>query len=152
MKRSRDNHIASGEAFRTGILLIVMIAGTVSAGDFSFYSIGRGLYYDQTGGGAPLVKAPYSGLFTAEVIPVSNYVTSVGVTLPTGGHVYLDSHFGSPYFEWDRTLNQAALEAAFPSGNYTFQIGTFHFGFVYVTNTMAPNAGSTYSHGRSGDR
>ena len=116
---------------------MIISGNAISAGDFSFYSIGRGLYYDQTGGGAPLPKAPYAGLFTAEVVPVSNRVTSVAVTLPTGGHVFPTHALGQPYFSWDRTVDQAGLETGFANGNYTFQIGTFSSGFVYVTNAMA---------------
>jgi hypothetical protein len=146
MKPGKSNHIHSAHLFGAAILLLVIFGNAVSAGDFSFYSIGRGLYYDQTGGGAPLAKAPYAGLFITEVVPVANHVNSVAVTLPTGGHVFPTHSFGQPYFSWDRAIDQVALETGFPNGNYTFQISTFSSGFVYLTNTISsgsyPNAPS----------
>jgi hypothetical protein len=123
---------------------MLIFSSMLSAADFTFYSIARGLYYDQTGGGGPLVKTPYAGLFTAKVVQVTNRVIFVTVTLPTGGHVSPSSSFGQPYVSWDRAFDQASLESGFPNGNYTFQISMSPSGVAYVTNMMTsgsyPNA------------
>jgi hypothetical protein len=116
----------------------------MSAGDFSSYSIAKGTYYDQTAGGAPVLKGPLPCLFNAQVVPTAQLV-SARVTGPTNtASSFLSQKFSGPWNSWVRFASQSALDSSFPPGNYTFDIFSFAHGHQFVTNTLAagsfPNA------------
>jgi len=119
----------------------------LTAGDFSFCSIAKGVYYDQTAGGAPVLKLSRPYLFNAQVVPVANLVFTAQVTPPIGNvrHLYQQSlASGAPFGFWDRAATQAALDTAYPDGDYTFDIFSSSDGHQFVTNTIVagsfPNA------------
>src|SRR6185369_15110779 len=129
-----------------GILLVAAAigSGTVLAGDFTFYSIGKGVYYDQTAGGAPALKQLNPYWFHAQVLPVSSSV-SARLKVPTG--LFWTSLIRRVPFALNPTLDtwthkstQAELDAAFPIGDYTFDVFSFVDGDQFVTNTMVPGA------------
>ena len=130
---------------------MVISGKAVSAGDFSFYSIGRGLYYNQTGGGAPLPKTPYAGLFTAEVVPVANRVTSVAVTLPTGGHVFPLHSLGQPYFSWGRAVDPGDTNRIADVFVRDLQSATTTLVSVGAISTNNPPMGASESPGLTPD-
>jgi len=133
-----------------GALLLagVIGSGTVLAADFTFYSIAKGVYYDQTAGGVPVLKQPRSYWFHAQVLPVS---TSVSARLKVPTSLFWTSLFrrvpfavSSSLDAWTSTSIQADLDAAFPNGDYTFDVFSGANGDQFVTNTMVagtlPNA------------
>ncbi len=55
---------------RNGILLIAGIYNSpLFASGFPFCTIGKGIYFDQTAGGNPVLKSPYPCLFNVTVLP-----------------------------------------------------------------------------------
>jgi len=123
------------------VTIISFLAPLVSAGDFSFYSIGKGLYYDQFAGGQPVLRSPRSWLFTAQLVASSNAVFSVTLGKLPLGSLSLSPNFPAPNI-WTavrRHATQQELDGTFPATNYSFRILTINDGIVFVTNSM-PNA------------
>jgi len=119
--------------------LIGICTNTLWAGSFAFCSIGKGLYYDQTAGGAPVIKQSPPYLFNAEVMQVSN-VSFISVIGPPGHGFSLPlqpSGNGGPYAFWGRALDQAGLNVVYPNGDYTFDLYSFPQGHQYFTNMLA---------------
>jgi hypothetical protein len=134
---------------RSGLRILALCsvaASPLSAVDFSFCGLGKGTYFDQTQGGAPVPKlsAPY--LMYARVAATGSGVF-VKLVPPIGFPRDLNRLSPLTAFElWDRKATPATLDSAYPAGIYLFDIGTFSSGHQYVTNHLAngslPNAPS----------
>ena len=133
---------------RLGFLFLTVscLAANAVASDFSSYSTGKGIYYDQTAGGTPVMKSPYPYWFHAQVVSLAPFLT-VSVTGPTNSSsAELSGPHSSPGLleGWVRHTNQASLDSRFLNGNYAFDIFSFIHGHQFVTNTLAtgsfPNA------------
>jgi Bacterial Ig-like domain len=105
----------------------------VQAGDVTVYGIGKNQVYEQTSASAvtPASSGAYS--FSAFAIPTSaDSISFVTVTPPSGDTQYLDST--SSGFQMESPFaTPAELNAAFPSGQYTFTAQSMDF-----TSTAGP--------------
>jgi hypothetical protein len=121
-----------------GILLMVICTNTLSAGSSGFCSIGKGLYYDQAVGGAPVIRQYRSHLLTAQLIQVTN-VSWAKVWLPPSfrGLRYLQPlGRGGPFAFWDGAPDQTILDTLYPNGDWSFDIYFSPTGHQYFTNTL----------------
>lgn len=138
----------SAGGFSAGLFFLVAMVGIVSAGDFGSYSVGKGIYYDQTMGGDPVLKLPFPYRFHARVAPIKSGLTA-SVKGPASAfwsslNRYLSFSVDPALETWEREATQAELDTAFPDGDYAFDIFSFQTGHQFVTNTLAagvfPNA------------
>jgi hypothetical protein len=121
-----------------GILSMVICTNTLSADSSGFCSIGKGLYYDQAAGGAPVLRQYRSHLFTAQLIQVTN-LSSAWVNGPLPAYCSLqpsDKEHMGPFTFWAGAPDQARLDTLYPNGDYTFDIYSFPQGHRYFTNTL----------------
>ena len=90
------------------------------------FSAGKLYFYDQNTAGAPVPNDTAAYAFTATTSLASNVVaTAATVTLATGGApVPLTQNFlhHEDYYLFDYKTNQADFEAAYPQGNYVFNV------------------------------
>jgi len=90
------------------------------------FSAGKLYFYDQNTAGAPIPNDTAAYSFSAATSLASNVVaTAATVTLPTGGApVVLTQNFlhHEDYNFFDFKTNAAAFEAAYPQGNYVFNV------------------------------
>jgi hypothetical protein len=93
---------------------------------YTAFDILKGIYYQQTSAAAPSLETnipPY--IFSASVSLSSNQsVSGVTVQLPNSSVSNLTSSFFTPtdYTLAEETTNQAALDALFGNGTYTFNV------------------------------
>jgi hypothetical protein len=140
-----DNTLLAGA---TGVVLFasrtafdLRTAGAGTGPDVRTYRLFKGQHYVQTGAGEPVLAEPTPYEFSTEVeMALLQSVASVSLRLPNNQIQPLRAN------ETDFSLHVeyaslAALESAFPSGNYTFTISTAHDG---VRTPTLPLAGDTY--------
>ena len=97
-------------------------AGGAAESDFTWCSIGKGLYYNQTVGSSPELRPFWPWLFNAEVDDVAFPSVSATLRTPSGQSRSLnqpESYPAGPFYFWDRKADKAGLDAAYPNGNYT---------------------------------
>jgi hypothetical protein len=89
------------------------------------FIVGKIHFYDQTSAGAPTLEPEIPYFFTASTTLASNR-TATGITLttPPGGVSNLTQNFVAPenYFLFGIYSNLTAFNAAFPAGNYVFNV------------------------------
>ena len=101
--------------------------------------LAKGVSYGQTAVGTPVIAdQPYQ--FTAQVVGRTTDVTSANLQPPSGSAVPLLFN-GSDKFRIKPTYrSQAALDADFPNGSYTFTVQTVHNGLRTVPLTLTGNS------------
>jgi hypothetical protein len=109
---------------RVAFLLMASI-GFSFADEFSFCSVGKGIYYDQTGGGNPVLKMPRTYWFRAELRP-EGYFQWAQLKPPVGSSIPLFRATPvTPFMAWRGFTNETSLNAAFSEGDYVFVSGNF---------------------------
>ncbi len=108
----------------------------------SYFVVSKASYYEQNSSSAPALNAavPYSFLAEIENLPTLPVSASSYIAPPTGatGAIGLVS-FSAGYRYTNGYANQAALDAAFPNGTYTFHINTSSGGYV-VPLALSPES------------
>ncbi len=138
-----------------GVRLMPALGGLVSAGFVaalspqillastgSYYVVSKASYYEQNSSSAPglNVAVPYSFLAEIENLPTLPVSASSYVAPPTGGTGAIAlTPFSAGYRYTAGYANQAALNAAFPNGTYTFHINTSSGGYV-VPLALSPQS------------
>lgn len=127
------------------VTLISSISLTLSAGDFTFYSVGKGQYYDQAAGGLPVSKLPFPHLFYAQVMQQSNgpfppiqTATVRSTSWPASQTRSLtgSATSGFPVTFGNRYQTPDQLDTDYPGGDYQFNIQTMHDGLQIVTVSL----------------
>jgi len=107
---------------------------TMRATDIGSIALAKGQQWNQTGAGALALADSDAFFFNASVDFLQYYSgTNVTLRLPNGTLKPMSSAQGNYVFESFNT--QAALDAAYPDGQYTFTIHSSLFG--YRTNTLS---------------
>src|SRR5262245_38613532 len=103
-----------------------------AAGDVTDYMITKGQFFNQTSASSPTALTPSGFVFQAEVgASASDSVSSANVMLPNGTNRTLTFDGTNTFAFTDVRNSRTALDAAFPTGTYAFEIITFNDG----TNT-----------------
>src|SRR5579875_2546726 len=100
--------------------LLVFICSGARASDISYVDMYRNVSYQQTGNGNTL---SLNGTFFYVDLnsTTANAYTSAFVTLPGGSSIPLSQTDPTDYaYQTDLLPNQAAMDAMFPTGTYTF--------------------------------
>jgi len=113
---------------------MVLCSNTLPADSPGFCSLAKGLYYDQTVGGPPVIRQHRSHLFNAQVMQVSN-VYGASLIKPVPYHLQPLGPRG-PFTWWDGAPDQTGLDSRYPNGDYTFDIEPGPPGHGYFTNTL----------------
>ena len=108
----------------------------------SYYVVSKASYYEQNSSSATALNAavPYSFLAEIENLPTLPVTASSSVAPPSGGTGAIAlTPFSAGYRYTAGYANQAALDAAFPNGTYTFHINTSSSGYV-VPLALSPQS------------
>src|SRR3954469_19445025 len=125
-----------------GVLLL--IASGAHATDVIDYSISKGIYYEQTGGGMPVALTNNGYIFDAKVdLSQAGFASGAQVYTP-GADTQILAVDGDT-LEYKKKYNTPTkLDSNFPEGLYTLSINTAHEGTRSVTLNLAgpafPNA------------
>ncbi len=120
------------------LYLSVTIAGHAQSG-LSLYLVGKGQFYSQTNSTTPVLQTDGPYRFSAFVNDDPSDVTSATIKPPGKSALTLTNDSGQVDVE-DRFTTKALLDAAYPSGTYTFNIGTVNEGSNSVSLSLTNDA------------
>jgi hypothetical protein len=133
--------------------LLAVAVPIAHASDISYVDIYRNISYQQTGNGNTL--SLNGTFFSAELnATAANAYTSASVSVPNGPTIALPQTAPGDYsYQTDLLTNQAAMDAAFPTGTYTFtgtnggvtDTATLNYGSDDYSQTLPYLTGSDYS-------
>jgi hypothetical protein len=104
-----------------------------------FYSFNKGVWYEQIGAAEPVVRSQFPNFVSVQVGPpdAGPVVTGASLTLPGGSRKVLTG-FSSLFSTSLTATDEAALDASFPSGNYTLRFGQLNQPERVVPMTLPP--------------
>lgn len=121
---------------------LLLAVGSLPAADLSLYTVTKGQACLQTNTGTPDLKPGSPYLFLAQAVPTGSMsVYNASITLPLHGSRGLFSTGPtSPLGLTDRAASQAALDATYGAGTYTFSFITAHDGVKNLPISLSGNA------------
>jgi hypothetical protein len=121
--------------------LACLYAHWVSAADIARYSVLKGQVFDQTSMASPTSPSTNGFLFLSSVeSTVSGSVLNASLSLPNGSNRVLSAENPTTFSTQDLFNSRTVLDAAYPTGTYTFVVDTLNEGTNMPSLTIATNS------------